>query len=87
VYELGDADTSRRGFNYLPMKSRGTSESDQTRVAVAVGGASRNALTAICRSMPSAAVSLKSVIEKVEETSKAVRTRADSPAEKSRRQR
>merc|ERR1719291_1236161 len=56
VYEPGDADTSRREFNYLPMKSRGTSESDQTRVAVATGEASRNALTAIRRSMPSAAV-------------------------------
>ena len=71
MYELGDADVSRREFNSLPIESRGTSESDQTRVAVAMGEASRDALTVICRSMPSAAVSLKSVIEKVEETSKA----------------
>ena len=71
MYELGDADVSRREFNSLPIETRGTSESDQTRVAVAMGEASRNALTAICRSMPSAAVSPKSVIEKVEKTSKA----------------
>ena len=71
MYELGDANISRREFNYLPIESRGTSGSDQIRVDIAMGEAPGNARTAICRSMPSAAVSLKSVIEKVEKTSKA----------------
>ena len=71
MYELGDANISRREFNYLPMESQGTSRSDQIRVAIAMGEAPGNALAAICRSIPSAAVSPKSVIEKVEKTSKA----------------
>merc|ERR1719291_651549 len=44
VYEPGDVNISRREFYYLPMESRGTSWSDQTRVANAMGEAPGNAL-------------------------------------------